>query len=88
MATITNKTSYPLRLALPGGKTLHLGPLKSADVAAKAANHPRVLKLVEAGTIEVSGGDQKMRAAGGGPSGARASGPRGHNAGMRKAGDR
>ena len=88
MATITNKTAQPLSIPLRGGKTLHLGPKKSAEVAANAADHPRVQKLVEAGTIEVFGTDQKSKSVSSGGTGGRASGPRGHNAGIRKAGDR
>jgi hypothetical protein len=53
MKTVTNKTSKPLRVPLPQGKTLFLGPLKSGQIAPKAEEHPAVKKLVEAGQLEI-----------------------------------
>ena len=53
MKTVVNKTPKPLRVPLPQGKTLHLGPMKSGQIAPKAAEHPPLLKLVEAGELEI-----------------------------------
>lgn len=53
MPTITNTTKRPVVVPLPQGKKLHLGPAKSGEVTAKALEHPPLVELVEAGTIEV-----------------------------------
>ena len=55
MKTIKNRTYRPLRIALPGGKTLHLGPAQSAKIADAAIDRPAVKKLLDAGEIEVEG---------------------------------
>lgn len=55
MKTIRNKTHRPIRVPLPGGKVLHLGPAKEGQISGSAEEHPGVKKLVEAGTIEVFG---------------------------------
>ena len=53
MATISNKTDRPLRVPLPRGKVLHLGPRMSGEIASSAVTHPPLAAMVEAGTIEV-----------------------------------
>ena len=53
--TVRNKTNRPIRVPLPGGKVLHLGPAKEAQIADNAAEHASLLKLVKAGSIEVLG---------------------------------
>jgi hypothetical protein len=58
MKTVRNTTSKPLAVPLPGGKTLHLGPLKTGEIATPAADHPPLKKLVEAGELEVFDGRQ------------------------------
>jgi len=55
MKTIRNKTAAPLRIPLPGGKTLHLAPAKTGQVADKAVEHPGMRKLLEDGKIEIIG---------------------------------
>jgi hypothetical protein len=61
MRTIVNKTGLPVRVPLPGGKVLHLGPKKSGQVADAAADHAGLRKLVDAGTIELQGeGDNSV----------------------------
>ena len=70
MKTIKNLTYRPLRIALPGGKTLHLGPAKSGKVSDAALDRPAVKKLIEAGEIEVEGSE---RPEGGGSGGGEAS---------------
>lgn len=53
MTTISNKTRRPLSVPLPRGKTLHLGPGKSGEIASTASAHPQLKKLVDAGEIEI-----------------------------------
>ncbi len=55
MKTVQNKTRRPLRVPLPRGKSLHLGPGKTGQVSAEATDHPAFKKLVEAGELEVLG---------------------------------
>lgn len=55
MKTVTNRTKRPLKIRLGGGKTLHLGPMKSGKIADQAAEEDSVRKLVEAGEIEIAG---------------------------------
>ena len=85
---ITNQTKRPLVIALPGGKKLRLGPGKTAQISPKAAEHPAVKKLVEAGQIGLfqgrSGSGRSSGGSGGvGPSSRRGSGPN-----QRQSGDR
>lgn len=53
MTTVKNLTANPLRIPLPGGKTLHLGPGKSASVRDRAAGHPVLKKLCDDGLVEL-----------------------------------
>lgn len=55
MKTILNKTPRPLKVPLPRGKVLHLGPKKSGEIADGAADHAPLAKLVEAGELEILG---------------------------------
>ncbi len=73
MPTIINKTTKPLSVPLPDGKTLHLGPRASGQVSARSAEHGPLKKLVEAGEVELAAGD-----GGGGRPGS--SGIKGHGA--------
>lgn len=50
---IRNTTKRPLRVPLPGGKRLHLGPTASGQVTPKAVDHPAFQKLIEAGELEI-----------------------------------
>lgn len=50
---IRNTTKRPLRVPLPGGKRLHLGPSASGQVTPKAAEFPGLKKLVESGELEI-----------------------------------
>jgi hypothetical protein len=61
MKTVANKSSKPLSIPLPRGKTLHLGPRKTAQISSNALDHPQVKKLVAAGEIEI--GDEAPRPA-------------------------
>ncbi|MCP3917777.1 MAG: hypothetical protein GY711_19710 [bacterium] len=53
---ISNTTKLPLRVPLPGGKKLHLGPGRTGQVSPKAADHPPLKKLLDEGKIEIMGG--------------------------------
>ena len=55
MKEIVNKTQRPVRVPLPGGKFLALGPAKSGQVSDQAVQAPSFLKLVKSGTIELVG---------------------------------
>ena len=55
MKTIVNKTRKPMRIGLPGGKTLHLGPARTGQISDEASQAPGIRRLVEAGEIEIVG---------------------------------
>ncbi len=87
---INNLTPRPLKISLPGGKVLRLGPRMTGQITAKAAEHAPVRKLIEEGVIEIVGDGSTQ-----GPSGTSTdSGPSsnqgGHSGGgaMRRSGDR
>jgi len=85
---ITNKTTKPIKGPLPGGKKLFLAPGKTGQVTPRALEHPPLVKLIEAGDLESTGGGPKHPdgepAKGGLPTGQR---PKTTGA-MRQAGDR
>jgi len=64
MKTVVNKTSAPLRLPLPHGKALHLGPRQSGQIRDEAADHPPLKKLVDAGKLALFDGEHHDRNAG------------------------
>ena len=55
MKEIRNTTSKPLRVPLPQGKTLHLGPRHTGQVAPQALEHPPLRELVESGELDILG---------------------------------
>lgn len=61
MKTVVNKTRAPLRIPLPRGKSLHLGPKKTGQIADSAEEHAAVKKLVDAGKIEIFAGGDNQR---------------------------
>ena len=63
---VINKTRKPLRLSLPGGKRLFLGPGKTGQVSPKALAHPTLVRLLETGDIETDAGGPKGKRDGGG----------------------
>ncbi len=67
MKTVRNTTHRPLAVPLPGGKKLHLGPGKVGQIAAPAAEHPPLAKMVEDGELELvdTGGQRSVTAPGG-----------------------
>ena len=89
MKIIKNKTNRPLRVPLPRGKTVHLGPGKSGQVTTEAAEYAGLKKLVDAGDIELT--DESEGGGAGGAGGAGGGGARhghGGGGGMRRSGDR
>ncbi len=50
---ITNKTKLPIRVPLPGGKKLFLGPGKTGQITLKSAEHQPLLDLVETGDLDI-----------------------------------
>lgn len=53
MKTVANKTHEALRVPLPHGKVLHLGPNKTGHVSPHDVDHPPLQKLIEAGKLEI-----------------------------------
>ena len=51
---IRNTTKLPLKVSLPGGKKLFMGIGGTAQLTPKAAEHPPVKKLIDAGDIEIT----------------------------------
>ncbi|MBC8371125.1 MAG: hypothetical protein H8E25_14090 [Planctomycetes bacterium] len=52
---IKNTSKKPIKVPLPGGKSLFLGPSAKGQVNDKSAEHPPFQELVESGAIEVLG---------------------------------
>jgi hypothetical protein len=68
--TVVNKTHEPVRVPLPRGKVLHLGPRKTGQVSHKDVDHEPLRRLIESGTIEIQesvGGPESEHAEGHGP---------------------
>ena len=55
MKNVLNKTRSPLKIPLPQGKFLHLGPMKTGQISDGAAELPSLKKLLKAGQIEIVG---------------------------------
>lgn len=53
MKTIRNKTHAPIRVPLPRGKVLHLGPTQEGQIAHTDLDHPPLQKLVDNETLEI-----------------------------------
>jgi hypothetical protein len=87
MTTISNKTQRPVSVPLPGGKTLHLGPGKTGQIAGKAVDDSQLKKLIDAGEIEIVGEDPRSTAGAGGGRRGRSS-IFGQSSGSRRSGDR
>ena len=87
---ILNKTQRPLVVPLPGGKKLRLAPLKTGQITPKASEHPPVLKMIEAGEIEILNQGRNDSSQTSGPGGGASGGSSGHKptGGVRHTGDR
>ena len=88
MKTVVNKTRAPLRIPLPRGKSLHLGPNKTGQIADGAEEHAAVKKLVEAGKVEIFDGGDSQRGASGDSAVAHETTHGRAKSGIRKSGDR
>lgn len=53
MKTVINKTHEPIKVPLPRGKVLHLGPNKSGKIAHQDLEHPPLKLLIEEKKIAV-----------------------------------
>jgi hypothetical protein len=51
--SILNKTAGALKVPLPNGKALRLGPHQTGHISHHDLDHPALKKLIDAGTIEV-----------------------------------
>ena len=89
MRTIINKTNRPLKIHLPQGKILHLGPRKEGQVAPHALESAGIKKFVAAGELEVLG-DGTLSGSADRDSGKSAADTHGHhpNTAVRRRGDR
>jgi hypothetical protein len=65
MKTISNKTRVPLKISLSGGRTLHLGPLKTGQISDDRTNDASIQRLVKEGKIELGGNGASSRGQGG-----------------------
>lgn len=55
MKTVKNTARKPLVVPLPQGKKLHLAPNQTGQVSVHDVDHPPLVKLVEAGDLEILG---------------------------------
>ena len=53
MKTVRNCTARPLKVPLPRGKFLHLGPKNTGSVHPDALERPALKRLLEAGDLEI-----------------------------------
>lgn len=89
MKTVSNKTQRPISVPLPRGKTLHLGPGRSAAIASNADDYAPLKKLVEAGQIEILDERNDVAAgAAGGKAGRAWAGTHSSSNASRRSGDR
>lgn len=56
MKTIRNLTPKALKVPLPRGKSLRLGPKQDGAIHDRGAEHPPLVALVEAGAVEIFDG--------------------------------
>ena len=63
---IKNMTAKPMRVPLAGGKRLFLSPGGKGQVEPRAAEHPPIKALIDAGDLEIQGVNPRNRSAGSG----------------------
>ena len=86
---VSNKTQQPLSVPLPGGKKLRLGPGKTGQITPKAAQHPRLKKLIDDGELEILDGGRSNPSGRGGSNKGGFTGQRhAPTGGVRQTGDR
>jgi hypothetical protein len=89
MKTVVNKTRKPIKIPLPQGKALHLGPGKTGQVRDDAVERTALKKLIDAGEVQiVEGGELDKAATGGTASPHRVSQGHGKSSFRQKTGDR
>ncbi|MBI3450359.1 MAG: hypothetical protein HY049_15770 [Acidobacteria bacterium] len=64
MKNIRNKTKSPLKIPLPQGRTLHLGPMKTGQIADAAVEKPAIQKLIKDGHLELLGEGETLSSSG------------------------
>lgn len=55
MKVIRNTTPQPVKVPLPGGKVLHLGPARTGQIADQAVDHAAFRRLLDEGVVEIVG---------------------------------
>lgn len=55
MKSIKNTARRPVVVPLPQGKKLHLAPNQQGQISTHDVDHPPLVKMVEAGDIEILG---------------------------------
>jgi hypothetical protein len=66
MKTLINKSRKPIRIPLPGGKIMFLGPGKSGQISDRHADLPAVRKMIDDGSVAVAGESAHAETTGGG----------------------
>ncbi len=56
--SIRNTTAGAVKVPLPHGKALHLGPHQTGQISHHHLDHPPLKKLIDAGTVEVTDADE------------------------------
>jgi hypothetical protein len=56
MKTVRNMTNEPIKIALAGGKFLHLGPRKTGQISDHALERAALRKLIDDGRLAVQDG--------------------------------
>lgn len=66
MKTLVNKSRRPIRIPLPGGHVLYLGPGKSGQISDRHAALPAVARLIDDGAVAIAGESAHAQTAGAG----------------------
>lgn len=86
---ITNISTRPVKVSLPGGKRLFLGPRISGSITPKTAEFPAVKALIDEGVLELKDPKRAKGKKNSGSGGSMGSSQDGSgSSGMRHTGDR
>jgi hypothetical protein len=89
MKNVSNKTQRPISVPLPRGKTLHLGPGRTGQIASSACDYAPLKKLVDTDQIEILDDRHDVAAGAGGVNTGRSwSAPHASGNASRRSGDR
>jgi hypothetical protein len=55
MKSVKNTARKPITVPLPKGKKLHLAPNQTGQISTHDVEHPPLVKLIEAGELEILG---------------------------------